>query len=364
MTKEIKLNNIIRKSIRKIVKESITPKFKYSSPSDRVQPECWEYLFKKYGKNIKDRIIDEKGTTFNYKPKYSELLDWVLENGMKLWGSTTATELTDEIDSWATFWIDPAGGIHSGNEPDPAAMYESISTPELDPMIKAFLKKMSVVKSNVTVDQIKVEATPKGNWQVYIDGENSGVIGGKYLDDKTIMKYGLERHDINERTNFKLHDLEKGKEYMWTGGAEPLKIKYIGIRAYNPDIKVGSSVGKGFIFQWVDNGKYLELGKQTIESDVDHIGIDEQATTSERDKFIETLQKKYPDAWFKPSGNNQIKTGEGAQIDEYPLFDYYTQDWKETTYVMGVYKPFNEFIEQNGWWAEAEDAGTLIIYKD
>ena len=64
--------------------------------------------------------------------------------------------------------------------------------------------------------------------------------------------------------------LQKGKKYDWTMGAGPNTITYIGIRRDFPDIKTGSSVGKGFIFQWED-GKYLEIGPVTLGQYVEEI---------------------------------------------------------------------------------------------
>lgn len=57
--------------------------------------------------------------------------------------------------------------------------------------------------------------------------------------------------------------LKAGKQYNWTMGAGPNKVTYIGTRSENPEIKAGSSVGTGFIFQFED-GKYLEVASPTI----------------------------------------------------------------------------------------------------
>ena len=76
----------------------------------------------------------------------------------------------------------------------------------------------------------------------------------------------LEENDFGTPISYK--DLEKGKTYTWTGGAEMLDIKYLGIKRDNQELPIGSSVGKGFVFQWVESGKYLELGPQTIAKDV------------------------------------------------------------------------------------------------
>jgi hypothetical protein len=66
---------------------------------------------------------------------------------------------------------------------------------------------------------------------------------------------------LNESLNYS--DLVKGNTYTYTGGAEPLTVTYVGLTKNNPDKKAGSSMGKGFLFQW-ENGKYFELNNRTI----------------------------------------------------------------------------------------------------
>ncbi len=72
--------------------------------------------------------------------------------------------------------------------------------------------------------------------------------------------------------------LVRGKMYTWTMGAEYMPIKYIGMRAKFPKIEVGSSVGKGFIFQFAD-GSYIEIGISTIKKYVEETDIDEDANS-------------------------------------------------------------------------------------
>lgn len=69
------------------------------------------------------------------------------------------------------------------------------------------------------------------------------------------------KKQLNESLSFS--DLVIGKEYNWLEGAEPLKLKYIGLTKDYPEIKIGSSVGKGFLFQW-ENGSYMEMSNPTI----------------------------------------------------------------------------------------------------
>lgn len=76
--------------------------------------------------------------------------------------------------------------------------------------------------------------------------------------------------------------LVKGKLYNWTMGAIPLTVRYIGKRTEFPEIKVGSSVGKGYIFQWED-GRYMEVGPITIFQHIREIEPDEMDEPDERE---------------------------------------------------------------------------------
>ena len=40
---------------------------------------------------------------------------------------------------------------------------------------------------------IEVQATPKGNWEVFHKGKRLMTVNGKLLDDKTIRQYHLEK---------------------------------------------------------------------------------------------------------------------------------------------------------------------------
>lgn len=63
----------------------------------------------------------------------------------------------------------------------------------LTPKAAEFLDTIQVSNNKIkNFRDITVEATPKGNWQVYYKGKRLMIINGKLLDDKTIMKYNLE----------------------------------------------------------------------------------------------------------------------------------------------------------------------------
>lgn len=84
--------------------------------------------------------------------------------------------------------------------------------------------------------------------------------GEDYFDDSEV--------ELNESLSYS--DLEKGKEYVWNGGAEYQTVTYIGLTKDNPDKKPGSSMGKGFLFQW-DDGKYFELSNPSIRQYVKEV---------------------------------------------------------------------------------------------
>jgi len=45
---------------------------------------------------------------------------------------------------------------------------------------------------------------------------------------------------------------------------------------------------------------------------------------------------------------------------EWPLFDYYDMS---DSYIFGVYKPVSDKLKNAGWYAEANDPGTYMIWK-
>lgn len=64
-----------------------------------------------------------------------------------------------------------------------------------DPRAKRFLDAIQVSDRSIKdLKDITVDATPRGNWQVYHKGKVLTTINGNLLDDSTIMKYGLEHY--------------------------------------------------------------------------------------------------------------------------------------------------------------------------
>jgi hypothetical protein len=46
--------------------------------------------------------------------------------------------------------------------------------------------------------------------------------------------------------------------------------------------------------------------------------------------------------------------------DNFPLFNYYS-DGKQ--YILGVHTEMYNFLEKHGWYAEWNDAGTIMLYQ-
>ena len=92
------------------------------------------------------------------------------------------------------------------------------------------------------------------------------------------------------------------------------------------------------------------------------------ATT--REKLIEILKAKYPKLFLKTTEEfNGSKGGiwssaEGGveAKDGFNLFDYYAEDFKEKRYVLGVHKEIGNLLEKHGWYAEWNDAGTIMFW--
>jgi len=90
-----------------------------------------------------------------------------------------------------------------------------------------------------------------------------------------------------------------------------------------------------------------------------------------RDELIEELEERYPKATFRTteefdgSGGGVWTSGENQQQLHagLPLFDYYTQDGGSNSYVFGVRTFLHDWLEENGWYCEWYDAGTVMIYE-
>ena len=56
-------------------------------------------------------------------------------------------------------------------------------------------------------------------------------------------------------------------------------------------------------------------------------------------------------------------SGEEGTHKGMPIFDYYVEDFKETTYTLGILNEVYEFLSNNNFFAEAQDPGTYMIWR-
>jgi len=89
-----------------------------------------------------------------------------------------------------------------------------------------------------------------------------------------------------------------------------------------------------------------------------------------RKNLIEELQKRYPKKTFRTTEEFDgteggiWTSGEDEQLHAgLPLFNYYSQDGGNKSYVFGVNKFFYAWLEDNGWYCEWYDAGTVMIWE-
>jgi hypothetical protein len=92
-----------------------------------------------------------------------------------------------------------------------------------------------------------------------------------------------------------------------------------------------------------------------------------------REQLIQKLQKSYPEmqcrltedfngveggVWL--SGESGIEDRKGM-----PLFNYYAQDSHNSrpSYIFGVRYHLHNFLERNGWYAEWNDPGTIMLWE-
>lgn len=91
---------------------------------------------------------------------------------------------------------------------------------------------------------------------------------------------------------------------------------------------------------------------------------------TERQKLMDILKAKYPRMFlrtteeFNGGGNGIWTSGEDdlEAKDGYTLFNYYSQDYKEVRYQLGVHKEIRDLLTQHGWWAEWYDSGTVMLW--
>jgi hypothetical protein len=92
-----------------------------------------------------------------------------------------------------------------------------------------------------------------------------------------------------------------------------------------------------------------------------------QPTMTTPAELVAILNKKYPDLFVNAQHDKSITVSgeDGTEAaDGFPLFNYWSEDYKEVRYVLGVHKEIGDLLDQHGWWAEWEDAGTINLWQD
>ena len=81
-----------------------------------------------------------------------------------------------------------------------------------------------------------------------------------------------------------------------------------------------------------------------------------------RDKMIIALREKGVDVC---GTTKEFGIGDGGiwiSGESHPsLFDYYSEGWMDT---FGVQPKLNDFVEENGWYFEWYDAGTMMVWPE
>ena len=83
------------------------------------------------------------------------------------------------------------------------------------------------------------------------------------------------------------------------------------------------------------------------------------------ERLFGRIEKKFPDMWVRDAeffngSENALWTGESAEIDGLPAFDYYADN---SLYIMGVNVKLYNFLDKAGYYASFYDGGTVLIYE-
>jgi len=92
-----------------------------------------------------------------------------------------------------------------------------------------------------------------------------------------------------------------------------------------------------------------------------------------REELTAELQKRYPNMFlrtteeFNGSEGGIWTSGEegsnGPMWGGLPLFDYYSQDGGSESYTVGINNFFYNWLEENNWYCEWNDPGTVMIWE-
>ncbi len=91
---------------------------------------------------------------------------------------------------------------------------------------------------------------------------------------------------------------------------------------------------------------------------------------STRKAMMKAIEAKYPNLFmrtteeFNGSKGGIWSSGENGDEakDGLHLFSYYTENY--TKYEFGVHNEFMKLLRKHGWWAEWNDAGTIMFWEE
>ena len=91
-----------------------------------------------------------------------------------------------------------------------------------------------------------------------------------------------------------------------------------------------------------------------------------------REQLISKLEAKYTNLRFRTTEEFDgtkggiWTSGESGELaeDKFPLFNCYSEDYKEVRYQFGVHKEVRAILEPLGWYCEWYDAGTVFIFEE
>jgi hypothetical protein len=91
---------------------------------------------------------------------------------------------------------------------------------ELNYKAQNFLDTIRISDRSIQLKDITVDATPKGNWQVYNKGKSLMIVNGNLLDDETIDKYDLKHNEFAKGGG--IPNMYRGKtaEKVWDSWTE------------------------------------------------------------------------------------------------------------------------------------------------
>jgi len=195
----------IKEKIERVAKE-----YKGPLSQDELKENLAKHAIDKY-------IVDIYHTNYKEGDDYQEIYDRL--------GPTIYKELGIEHEKYNPSLV-------SISEPTVEevkdAIPEEVVPQKLTPMAQRFLDAVRVADNNIQLNELTVEATPKGNWAIYREGEGKLMtLRSDLLDSDTIREYGLEYHDTYE--DEPVEDRNEGKEEFIEIERAPSKEEFVHI---------------------------------------------------------------------------------------------------------------------------------------